>query len=1100
MPNQPPSRMPCESVAGQPIYYLGSPFQHALAPSLVPKFANTTLVPNPAGGADIPPFERWTPDPSGGGSCETHHCVTDPGAAPCSAWKVPFTDNVFTDTGDFVDMAVTRKRGFKNVMARRYWNGRFGYTYRNGDDTWQACGDATTRVSWRGVQAAAARTKYLKIVASSTWKSIQYNFAEVLTEDTSLAASVTEEIDSATGVLNPTAMTLSPNELLDNSPMSAGSNDALIALQKAFWTWSEVVNLMTGFTTSFPGAVATYGASSATLTNPTNSQVLEQLDWDVSTGTFNRTIYNVSTGFFDVIGSEQVALTETTFAYTYYKSLLPPNPSFTPVHQSRLDITVNATLSVANTDATVYADVTDTLLATWQLNDDKQYPWRGDLKVALAPLVSRDEIPTFAFDAIGFYVQDYGAPVVDSDGFTLGDPGWHINTGATLSPNPLTGTYRTARGYGPYATGTVIDQQIAGFNHTDAAITCTVIGGSFPSGITMTSDGHITGTIGDDGTWGVTIEVTCGVAAYTGAILGAPKPAGYIDYFDFRFQHWLGCCYHPPAEPELSVWSWYQQGWGMWVSAFNTANGCGLPLNSTQWTNVFQSVNKPIGAFLFYNDKRIDYCGTACPSDNCGTLDADALWGCKYAEILETWPSQNFAMPAGDAKFWFDENQVYCATNLSGSGAGSTWSLIDPRTSAAPADGTIDLTKLWGGPVVGGFYSLTSYSAGVVTLNAKVWDLPSNWISKSHVTAVAPDTGDPIADEDFCFGMLRWPTQPALLGRIAVTTTGPGTTFTYASQPAFGLLTATHQEQIDLYDASMTVIATNVTATRISDTQFSIVSGQPTAVWAQIHGSAKWYVNDTSAKGDFTVLDWLADLRTKGEYNRLTSTLDCSSAQVTRPTANAGGGPATAPFAAFHQVQCCLPFQPCAPKVVCISPNGETFPNGITYDFPEDFVCDEDYGSKWWKLPQQAMTDLFWQKPHRPCNIEPCAKWAEDDGLCNTDSPGVCPPTEEAGAPQYFFGLRPQVEARLTVPSSSDSCNTAYGPDQTEAGPALPDGIQIGWLSPVNYEDGEIALPPEPSGVSDPGVANGAATPWILHENICDHQAGCRFGYDLKGC
>ncbi|HWC60492.1 MAG TPA: hypothetical protein VHC44_12420, partial [Verrucomicrobiae bacterium] len=229
---------------------------------------------------------------------------------------------------------------------------------------------------------------------------------------------------------------------------------------------------------------------------------------------------------------------------------------------------------------------------------------------------------------------------------------------------------------------------------------------------------------------------------------------------------------------------------------------------------------------------------------------------------------------------------------------------------------------------------------------------------------------------------------------------------------------------------------------------------------------------------------------------------DCSGAPVTGlPTTNAGGGPvgSATQFASFTQTAACLPFVPCAPKVVCISPNGETFQNGITHEFPSEFVCDEQYGSKWWAFVQSTMTDLFWQRPHRPCNIEPCAKWTMDGGTCAEDAEGSCPGDDdfvpgESEPPEYFFGHAPQVEARLALP-------TNYGSAQNESAPALPDGIQIGWLSPVDHSTGEIAYPPEPPGAAqERGTPAGAATAWDLHGTICAHSSGCRFNYQLPAC
>ena len=122
-----------------------------------------------------------------------------------------------------------------------------------------------------------------------------------------------------------------------------------------------------------------------------------------------------------------------------------------------------------------------------------------------------------------------------------------------------------------------------------------------------------------------------------------------------------------------------------------------------------------------------------------------------------------------------------------------------------------------------------------------------------------------------------------------------------------------------------------------------------------------------------------------------------------------------------------------------------------------------------------------------------------DGGICANDTPGSCPGDDdyipgESEPPEYFFGHAPQVEARLTLP-------TNYGNAQDESAPALPDNIQIGWLSPVDFTIGEIAYPPEPPGAEqDRGNPAGAATAWDLHAVFCVHAPGCRFNYRLPAC
>jgi hypothetical protein len=1079
--------MPCEAVADAPLYFFGAPFQHGLAPLLADKFVNTTVVDNPdtEAGGTVAPYERFTPDPSGGDSCETHHCIED-GPAPCAAWLRPFTANAFSNTpDDTVNFAVAHKTGFKNVMVRRVWNGRFGYLNKeinNGPDTTECC--AGSILKWRGYTSAIDDTKYLSLAIDASWAQTIYDYSgggagvpSTVTE----TFSMTQAIDSASGLYAFSDLAISPND---------ERNHTLQLFSPALWKWSDIIGRMTVEITGLPGSTKTCTDNSVTIKDELD-RVIEQLTWDLGAGTFARQVYQWSSLGTQLLNTdESVTVSNTEINYSLTTSdFNTPNGDPDGISSSTV-LTVAGTLAAPLTSATIYADIKN-LLAKWDLADDAQYPWRADTKVSIAPLVSRDELAVSEF-VTNISVKNFGAPITDAFGLTLGDDGWAGDCGILLAPDPTTGAAIVAQDL-PVTNGAVIDTgALNPFLHC-AATSFSILGGTLAPGLAFdSSNGRISGTATADGHWGVTIQITGAAAAATGAVLGAPQPAGYQNYFDFNFQDFVGCCFRPPDNPGFQTWSWYQHGWGMDVATFNTNSGCHLPLNATQWTNYFQSVNKPPGAWIFYNDTRADYFGIGCVSSEApsGAGDAGALWACKYAEALEVWPSQNFTMPAGDAKFWFDETRVFCAVNASGAGAGSTWTLTDPTTQLAPPDAT-DFTDLWGGPVVDGFYNVTSYAGGTLTLGAKVYDVPSNWTSKSH------------ADEASCFGNVPWASRPCLLDRAAITPDTAGTTMTFiAPQPAFGMDTTTHQEQIDLFDKDMTPLVTNVTATRIDDTHFTVAPGSAAvaAAWCTIH-AVKYYINDTAPKGDYAKLEWLADFRSFGEYNRLAGVLDCSSTQISQPSTNTGGGPVTAAtqFASFSQTPGCLPFVPCAPKVVCISPNDETFANGITYDFPETFACDEQYGAKWWAYIQSTMTDLFWQRPHRPCNIAPCARWTMDGGTCADDTIGSCPGDDdyvpgESEPPEYFFAHAPQVEARLTVPAN-------YGAAQNESAPALLDGIQIGWLSPVEFASGEIAYPPEPPGVEqDHGTPASAPTAWDLHAQLCAHADDCRFNYKLPAC
>jgi hypothetical protein len=805
--------MPCEAVAGRPRYFFGAPFQHALAPALADKFTNVTVVENPdteVGGV-VPPYERYTQDFSGGDSCETHLCI-EGGPAPCAAWLRPFTTNAFPNTpGEKVNFAVTRKTGFKNVMARRYWNGRFGYLNKEsseGPDKTECCEDGSM-VKWRAYTSAIDGAKYLALAINASWAQTTYDYSgggSPTSTTVTETMSMTQSIDDASGLYTFSDFTISPND---------DRNHALQLFSAALWKWSDITTrMMVEISPLTGGATKSCTANSITIKDALD-RVLEQISWDLGAGTFTRHVYQwSSTGTQLLTTDESVTVSNTEIEYS-----LTTNDYNTPGGEadgisSSTVLTVSGTLQTPVTSATIYADV-KSLLGQWDLTDDAQYPWRADLKVGIAPLVSRDEFATFDFTQ-NFWVKDFGSPVTDAFGLTLGDDGWIGDCGILLAPDPTTGTAIVAQDLAVTNGDAVDTGPINPFSHC-LPTSYGIMGGSLPPGLAFDSaNGRISGTASATGHWGVSIQVNGAASAATGNVLGAPNPAGYQNYFDFGFQDILGCCFRPPDNPGFQTWSWYQHGWGMDVVTFNNNSGCNLPLNSTQWTNYFQSVNKPQGAWIFYNDKRQDYFGLGCVSSDgvSAAGDAKALWACKYAEVLEQWPSQDFAMPAGDAKFWFDENQVFCAVNSSGSGEGSTWTLTNPTTGLAPDDGT-DFSGIWGGPVVNGFYNVAAYSSGTVTLGTKIYDVPSNWTSQSR------------DDEAFCFGKLRWDARPSLLGRAAIAPDIAGTTMTFATaEPAFGMNSSTHQEQVDLYDASMTLLASDITATRIDDAHFTAPPGK----------------------------------------------------------------------------------------------------------------------------------------------------------------------------------------------------------------------------------------------------------------------------------
>jgi hypothetical protein len=562
---------------------------------------------------------------------------------------------------------------------------------------------------------------------------------------------------------------------------------------------------------------------------------------------------------------------------------------------------------------------------------------------------------------------------------------------------------------------------------------------------------------------------------YDGSILGEPMPAGYQGFFDFRWEDWE----NNGVIDGLIDFEIF--GWG----AANQAL-FGLPLNATQWTNVQEGMQFPGGGWIFYNLNPSVAANGDCfgPGANC-PAPGPVLVAQKWAETKVPLPSQNFFRPAGNDRFAFDETQVYAINSVTGSGPGAIINLVD-TIHCSGAD-ISDVSGLWGPfqNTDGNWYFWGVTGGGSsVTLNAPVYLLPSNWVSASDDGNAA----DP--SNIFCFGKLRWSTgnpatdPPPILGRAGVTAVAEYsgsptvTQITTDAIPTLGMIVTSGEfDHIDIYDKTMTLLASNAQVTRLDDSDFTVpvaLAIIQNAAWIQSHGAPAYYWDDQFPKGDYVYTTWTYWPRGLYEPTRIngvffdcngqvcgdSNTTGCDCSSITCETAAANV------LSDFSQEAGCVPFNPCNPAVLCISPNGEAFPNGVTHGFAT-ITLDEEYGSGWQAEFQQAMTDLLYQTPHvpasNPCESETLA-WTEDNGTCEADTDT-----------QMFFPHRPLVEARLTLPDGA---------------PALPSGITIGWVSPVTDPSSPDALFPAPSN----GPSLGGTVPWTTIDSECACiQGGGRF-------
>ncbi len=539
----------------------------------------------------------------------------------------------------------------------------------------------------------------------------------------------------------------------------------------------------------------------------------------------------------------------------------------------------------------------------------------------------------------------------------------------------------------------------------------------------------------------------------------------------------------------------YDSETSSYITTFS--GGIGIPLNATQWTNLATGLQYGPGGWIFYNHN---------PSwQNCAGYIYSPAPVCiaqKWAETKMPFPSENFFRPAGLDRFAYDENNVYSISASSGGvlGVGSTVTL---ETTFDCASASLSSTSgLWGGPAVGGFYEIALAIGNVITLGTLVYTVPSDWASGSYIYDFGTDTAT--SDGAYTFGLLRFSTGSgdprAILGRASISAVAEYdseadvTELTTDTLTTLGLL-QTGNDMVDIYDATMTLLSSNQAVTRIDDTHFTVPvahSAVTSAAWIMSHGAPHYYWNDQYPKGDYVYTDWTLWPRQVCEPQRINAI-----AETCAESDGCSGCPSTEtvynfPISTFTQTAECLPFTPCQPAGICISPSAEDFANGKTFGF-STINFDEQYGSGWQAQIQQVMYDLYYQQPHYPAQGSSCTpapfQWIADDGSCEV--PGSGPPKV------LYFPHAAMVECRITLPD-----NGGAGGD--ESAPALPSlgtccGVQqivIGWSSAASViagatetcsgtpgtdcYPGNTLLPPGANG-----LGASSFNVWNLWSNLC---------------
>jgi hypothetical protein len=513
-----------------------------------------------------------------------------------------------------------------------------------------------------------------------------------------------------------------------------------------------------------------------------------------------------------------------------------------------------------------------------------------------------------------------------------------------------------------------------------------------------------------------------GLPEYDGSVKGAPGP-GTDRHFDYDHETY-GSCVDDDEQP-VAFRTW----WGAWANElpasagvnFNVADPTDLamPPAATQWRQNWQGTWPSAGEI---------------PSEGGGFWHKGGLmFAQKWAQIKVPRRSHNFARPCGEDRWALDEPKVRCVSSTSGDPVQVTL-----ESDVVVADGTKCLVCGLGG--VDGVWEVTRISAGVYELTTFVGAAPAR-----------EDCGSGI------FGPLRWPTAPAICGRVRV-----------VASSGSGPVTMTVSEPTQLVTGDQVVInGGTYTATVVSAVQFSVVSyaGNPVGQWVTSPGAAAYQWHDNQGKGDFLYLNWTFNFRDHAERSRVNAEADAypdcdnigGGAEI-RTSQTAWGMPQDVSGMGISQEG--LAFDVCNPQVMAITPNGETWTNGVVKAFPT-IKADDRYGARWWGKFYDGMQDPLWQEPHKPCveGLETTCAWVIDQGACPAD---LC--VEGVGVMYYPHWA--SIEARSDVPGGA---------------PALPTGttmhvLTLAELNTGTEPTGLVLPPPTGEGYVPP---DGGLTAWL---------------------
>lgn len=790
--------------------------------------------------------------------------------------------------------------GFKNVYAKRFWNGRYAYGSSveayNVPDNFDWCGVCGGKRSYN--IASSNDTKYLKVEGGGNCTIIELKLLSgVVTYTTESASAYKQttideygEIVSFTCTSASTATTASLWEPVDAAVAMAGIADG--GTIEGYYFDAVADELASLGNPPYSIAGSPYPALwEIKISNSAGTEAaIIHYEPDYTSRIVYGLIYPVdatSSISWGLIFQEEYATYGTTITRdTYELNSAYSNQLYTLSHGS-------GSVSNENPKSNITADIVRLLSCSyWDLGDDDVYPWRTDTDVTLGPCMTRAE---------------------------------KFNTPQLLC-----------------------DYTASGF--------------------------------------------------YDGSIKGAPMPVGYDRYWN-------------PDHPNYKICSdglctiKYIQSYGAWSTECNVAS-------ATNWVDQNEKSQLPQGAFFggnfFYSTP------ASCGPESEVVYADQIIWGCKYAEIIQTKPSFNFARPCGT-----DRLQIVTGSERCISSSFSSSISLEP-TGSSGSMATNDFALVLG---------LGSYSG--------VWKVTRNsdyeYVLSEQFASASAWSGWPNYTVDGAyFGKLLYSNDStkALCGQINITNITGSPLTCSCDSPVYFL----KNDTIQIVQSGSTTLSGTYTILDqpSSDTivlSCSVTQSSSSGLIIKSSGAVDYQWADESPKGDYTVKKYYTNYRDIGERDRLiaaSSSLYGSMAcdgvtpcafstpfSEPRPYQNACGLNQIVTTVSCYQS--CSGYSACAPGVAYFSPASESklhqkyraVNHGFSYPTPDNI-----YGFLWVGMINQYDNDYLWQAPPAPC--QPGCQWTMDNGGCQADDLFSFP------CIQYYPNVN-QYEARCSIPTGSPS-------------------------------------------------------------------------------